>query len=115
MAQFRQVSSGILLVFALAAVPVGAASPRQSLDTPPAVVEHKVTPGETLWSISQKHHTSVGAIMDYNHLSDHNVREGMVLHIPPKEVENAQPARERHVHVVKRGEDFWDIAEHYNI
>src|SRR5688500_7945824 len=110
MAQFRQVSTGVLLAWVLAALPARAASPRgQSPNTPPPVVEHKVTRGETLWSISQKHHTSVGAVMDYNRLSDHTVREGMVLRIPPKVVITA-PAPRHRKHVVKRGQDFWDVA-----
>ena len=116
MPQFRPVSSGFLLALVLAAHPLSAAPPTrgQSPDTAPAVAEHKVTRGETLWSISQKHRTSVGAIMDFNHLPDHTVREGMVLRIPPNVVESS-PVRHQQVHVVKRGEDFWDIAEHYKI
>src|SRR5947207_548778 len=116
MPQFQPVSSAFLLALVLTALPLGAAPPRgQSLDSPPAVAEHKVTRGETLWSISQKHHTSVGAIMDFNHLPDHNVREGMVLRIPPNVVESTPVVRRQRVHVVKRGEDFWDIADHYKI
>jgi LysM repeat protein len=106
-----------MLALVLATPPLSAATPparRESLDAPAAVAEHKVTRGETLWSISQKHHTSVGAIMDFNHLPDNTVREGMVLKIPPNVVESS-PVRHQQVHVVKRGEDFWDIAEHYKI
>lgn len=104
------ISSGFLLAVVVAAGPLAAAPP----DTAPAVVDHKVTRGETLWSISQKHHTSVGAIMDYNHLPDHTVREGMLLRIPPN-VRESTPSHRHHVHVVRRGEDFWDIADHYDI
>jgi LysM repeat protein len=116
MPHFRPVSSAFVLALVLAAQPLSAAPPPrgQSLDAPPAIAEHKVTRGETLWSISQKHHTSVGAIMDFNHLPDNTVREGMVLKIPPHVVESS-PVRHQQVHVVKRGEDFWDIAEHYKI
>jgi LysM repeat protein len=116
MPQFRPVSSIFLLALVLPAYPLSAAPPArsQSLDAPAAVAEHKVTRGETLWSVSQKYHTSVGAIMDFNHLPDNTVREGMVLKIPPNVVESS-PVRHRQVHVVKRGEDFWDIAEHYKI
>ena len=116
MPQFRPVSSIFLLALVLPACPLSAAPPprSQSLDAPAAVAEHKVTRGETLWSVSQKYHTSVGAIMDFNHLPDNTVREGMTLKIPPNVVESS-PVRHKQVHVVKRGEDFWDIAEHYKI
>src|SRR5688500_878242 len=123
MSPFRRVSSGFLLVLVLlpimaysASAPKGKTAPKPGAAPTPAVVQHKVTRGETQWSISQKHRTSVGAIMEYHHLPDHNVRDGMVLRIPPKVVEAPPaPPRRKHVHVVKRGEDFWDIAAHYEV
>lgn len=117
MLSFRHLPGGLLLVF-LPVLPLVAAPPRGYPVPPsnvaPTAVEHKVTRGETLWSISQKHRTSVGAVMDYNHLPDHSVREGMVLRIPPRVVENAG-YRPPQVHVVKRGEDFWQIADRYKV
>jgi LysM repeat protein len=120
MFSFPAVSSGFLLVVVIQALPLAAAPPRSKAAPPPAetppLIQHKVLRGETLWAISQKHHTSVGAIMDFNHLPDHNVREGMTLRIPPNVVESSPPApRRQHVHIVKRGEDFWSIADRYDM
>lgn len=86
-------------------------------------VQHKVAKGETMWSISQKHQTSVGEIMEYNNLGTHVVREGMTLKIPtrtavtPGKTNDAalpRPSRES-IHIVKPGENFWTIAERYKI
>lgn len=121
MSPLRLVLGGLLLA-TLPALPLAAAPPRGGYPAPrqpsvaPTVVEHKVTRGETLWSISQKHGTSVGAIMDYNHLPDHDVREGVVLRIPPRVTEQPPPAPvSQHLHTVRRGEDFWDIADRYEM
>lgn len=118
MFSIRPLSGGLLVVL-LPALPLVAASPRGYPDRPasvaPTVVQHKVARGETLWSISQKHRTSVGAVMDYNHLPDHNVREGMILRIPPRVADNGGYYHAPRIHVVKRGEDFWGIAERYRV
>lgn len=91
-----------------------AAASKEKTQTQPPHVEHKVTRGETLWRIAQKHKTSVGAIMDYNRMSDQMVREGMTLRIPTPRPQDAKSSRE-HLHVVKGGETFWSIAEDYGI
>ncbi len=121
MSPLRLVLGGLLLV-TLPALPLAAATPRGGYPASrqpivaPTAGEHKVTRGETLWSISQKHGTSVGAIMDYNHLPDHNVREGMILRVPPRVVEQPPPPPgNQHLHTVRRSEDFWDIADRYEI
>lgn len=104
---------GLLMVatVACATLPLSAAAPRT-----PVVnhVEHKVTRGETLWSIAQKHRTSMGAIMDFNHMPNEVVREGMVLRIPTGAAEDPRKVR-RQIHIVDEGETFWSIAEDYHI
>lgn len=104
---------GLLMatVVASAALTLSAAAPRS-----PAAnhVEHKVTRGETLWSIAQKHRTSVGAIMDFNHMPNEVIREGMLLRIPSAAVEDPRKVR-RQIHIVDEGETFWSIADDYHI
>ncbi|HSI61999.1 MAG TPA: LysM peptidoglycan-binding domain-containing protein [Candidatus Saccharimonadia bacterium] len=110
---------GLLLMMcsgtpALAAAATTPSSKAKSQTLAPAYVEHKVTRGETLWRIAQKHKTSVGSIMDYNRMSDQIVREGMTLRIPTPRPQDAKTQRE-HLHVVKSSETFWSIADDYGI
>lgn len=108
---------GGMLLVACTAVTLAASPARttagKSQETP-AYVVHKVTRGETLWRISQKHQTSVGAIMDYNRMTDQTVREGMTLRIPIKKPEVQKQPRQ-HLHIVADGETFWSIADRYSI
>ncbi len=113
---------GGLLLMACSGTPASAAAATtpsskgkaKSQTLPPAYVEHKVTRGETLWRIAQKHKTSVGSIMDYNRMSDQMVREGMTLRIPTPRPQDPKTQRE-HLHVVKGRETFWSIADEYGI
>jgi LysM repeat protein len=118
-ALMRVLLGGLLLTACSATPLLGAAAtptPKGKPQTPrPAYVEHKVTRGETLWRISQKHKTSVGAIMDYNRMSDQTVREGMTLRIPTPQPQDAKAASRQQIHVVKGGETFWSIADDYHI
>lgn len=116
MCSFRALQGGMLLML-LTALPVEAAPPRGPAprsSTVPDYAEHKVTRGETLWSISQKHQTSVGVIMDFNHLPNQTVREGMILRIPRRATEDPRKLRQ-HIHVIESGETFWSIAEKYDV
>jgi LysM repeat protein len=47
-------------------------------------LEHKVSKGETLFSIAKKYGLSVGEILEANGLTDLTIREGMVLKVPVK-------------------------------
>lgn len=84
-------------------------------------VLHTVKRGETIWSICQKHQTSIGELMEYNQLSNDIVREGMILKIPKREAPAkiaATPSRaikKTDVHLVKPGETFWSIAADHRI
>jgi Tfp pilus assembly protein PilO len=55
------------------------------INTSSAFTEHKVIPGDTLYSISRKYYGSgskVDAIKKYNNLSDNNLKVGKILIIP---------------------------------
>jgi len=54
-------------------------------------LEHKVSKGETLFSIAKKYGLSVGEIIEANGLTDLNIREGMVLKVPVKAKVLEQP------------------------
>jgi LysM repeat protein len=47
-------------------------------------LEHKVSKGETLFSIAKRYGLSVGEILEANGLTDLTIREGMVLKVPVK-------------------------------
>ncbi len=103
-----------VLLSALCAAPAPAkTAPKQGTPAPLPYVEHKVTRGETLWRIAQKHRTSVGAIMDYNRMADQTVKEGSTLRIPKPQPQVPRPRQQ--VHVVRDGETFWSIAERYHL
>jgi len=76
--------------------------------------EHVVKKGETLWSIAQAHNTSVGEIMDYNHLPTQTVRDGTPLKIPHRATESPRNARQ-HIHIMQEGQSFWSIADDYGV
>lgn len=100
--------------------PLSAATAKSSAVKPAktaakAYDEHVVKKGETLWSIAQAHNTSVGEVMDYNHLSNQTVREGVTLKIPHKtEVADKESVRQ-HIHVVEDGQTFWSVADEYGV
>jgi LysM repeat protein len=54
-------------------------------------LEHKVSKGETLFSIAKKYGLSVGEILEANGLTDLTIREGMVLKVPVKAKVLEQP------------------------
>ncbi|OAN10098.1 N-acetylmuramoyl-L-alanine amidase [Exiguobacterium undae] len=49
-----------------------------------SINSYKVLPGDTLWSISQKHQISVKQIMDWNNLSSHFIYVGDILIVSKK-------------------------------
>ncbi|MFZ8832364.1 MAG: LysM peptidoglycan-binding domain-containing protein [Thermodesulfobacteriaceae bacterium] len=54
-------------------------------------LEHKVSKGETLFSLAKKYGLSVGEILEANGLTDLTIREGMVLKVPVKAKVLEQP------------------------
>jgi LysM repeat protein len=86
----------------------------KTIQSTKAYQDHIVKRGETLWSIAQQHGTSVGEVMDYNHMPNEAVREGMTLKIPQRQVTDPRKARQ-HIHIVAEGETFWTVASDYGV
>lgn len=55
----------------------------------PKSVSHKVTKGETLYSISKKYHSTIAQVQKANKLKSNKIRIGQVLHIPTKQLASA--------------------------
>ncbi|ETI67395.1 LysM peptidoglycan-binding and 3D domain-containing protein [Neobacillus vireti] len=66
--------------------------------------EVTVEKGDTLWGLSQEHHTSVENIQKWNHLSTPLIHTGDVLTI----------ATEKH-YTVEQGDTLWGVAVKYEV
>ena len=66
--------------------------------------EHKVTKGDTLWSISQKYNTTVDRLKSLNNLKNNVLSIGQILKIT-----NAKST-----HTVVKGDTLWSLSQTYN-
>ncbi len=94
-------------------------------------VRHKIKSGEALLNIAKKYDTTVNVIRKANNISGNNIRAGKHLVIPvslksdqeytysisqrKKGVINKARSRSSLVHIVKRGDTLWDIAQKYKV
>jgi nucleoid-associated protein YgaU len=53
-------------------------------NTAAASISHTVVSGDSLWSLSRKHGTTIEAIQSANGLSNTNIRTGQILTIPSR-------------------------------
>jgi len=75
-------------------------------------ITHKVTKGETLWSISKQYNTPLEPILAYNNIKDKDsLSIGQIIKI----LQSNLPAADHTMHVVKKGETLWTIAQQYNL
>jgi len=75
-------------------------------------ITHKVTKGDTLWSISKRYNVSLESILALNNIKDKDTLSiGQIIKIPQGNL----PAADSTVHVVKKGESLWSIAQKYNL
>jgi len=81
-----------------------------------ASILHIVMPGETLYTIAQRHGTTVALLMMANHLTDYRIRVYQTLAIPPEGwdgwPELLTPGS-RQSHVVQAGDTLFSIARQY--
>jgi membrane-bound lytic murein transglycosylase D len=102
-------------------------------------INHKIRPGETLSQISQKYGVSMSEIKKFNGIRGTLIRAGKYLVIPyPQNKAYAKqlakssarrstsykrrskpvksiPGKQKYVHVVKKGQALWDIANLYGV
>jgi len=77
-------------------------------------ITHKVTNGDTLWSISKQYNTPLKLILALNNIKDKDILSiGQIIKIP-QDKDNL-PAVDYTMHIVKKGETLWSIAQKYNL
>ncbi|MBT8141822.1 MAG: LysM peptidoglycan-binding domain-containing protein [Gammaproteobacteria bacterium] len=92
---------------------------------------YQVKPGDTLSVLARRNKTSIVAIQQANSLQGHNLRAGQHLLIPQASASQAkysktQDARRQRIqstnrkgtrinYVVKPGDSFWKISNHFNV
>ncbi|WP_394753227.1 LysM peptidoglycan-binding domain-containing protein [Crenothrix sp.] len=96
-------------------------------DTDPSfTARYKVRAGETLSTIASRHHLTVKALRQANHLAANSVNSGSYLHVPPtkntevvseikkiaKEVKD-KPDNNSRFYTVKKGDTFWNVSQRF--
>jgi len=75
-------------------------------------ITHKVTKGETLWSISKQYNTPLEPILAFNHIKDKDTLSiGQIIKI----LQGNLPAADSTMYTVKKGDTLWTIAQQYNL
>lgn len=75
-------------------------------------ITHKVTKGDTLWSISKQYNISFELILDLDNIKDKDTLSiDQIIKIPQGNL----PAADYTVHIVKKGDTLWTIAQRYNL
>ena len=86
--------------------------PFHSLANNDEFISYKVTKGDSLWSISQKYNISLDLILSYNQIKQKDILSlGQIIKIPQDNFQNADCI----VHIVRKGETLWSIAQKYNL
>jgi len=75
-------------------------------------ITHKVTKGDTLWSITKQYNISLESILALNNIKDKDTLSiGQIVKI----YQDNLPAADYTMYVVKKGESLWSIAQKYNL
>ena len=93
----------------------GGATPRQSVASSVVHTPYKIRPGDTLSEIAEKSHTSLTAIKRANpYVKANRLKVGQVINIPGAGV-SPDAIKRPDVHIVRRGDSIWNIAQHYGL
>lgn len=71
-----------------------------------ATTNYRVQPGDSLWKVAQKFHTTVNNLKKLNNNWSNKVRVGQTLRVPA-----AQTKASGWVYSVKRGDSLWKVAK----
>jgi LysM repeat protein len=75
-------------------------------------IAHKVTKGDTLWSISKQYNISLESIFAFNNIKDKDTLSiGQIIKIP----QDSLSAVDYIMCIVKKGDTLWSIAQKYNL
>jgi LysM repeat protein len=75
-------------------------------------ITHKVTKGDTLWSITKQYNISLESILVLNNIKDKDTLSiGQIVKIYQDNLSAADYA----MHIVKKGDTLWSIARQYNL
>ena len=75
-------------------------------------ITHKVTKGDTLWSITKQYNMSLESILALNNIKDKDTLSiGQIVKIYQDNLSAADYA----MHIVKKGDTLWSIARQYNL
>lgn len=120
--QLRQLIGGVLVGTMLAvsvSAPAGARLderieiPVEEQEAAPAADDrpclYRVQPGDSLWTIAERHHTDVQTLADINGLDENDfIREGQILTLPGGAIGST-------THLVGEGENLAVIAKRYRV
>src|SRR5665648_655002 len=75
-------------------------------------ITYEVTNGDTLWSLSKEYNTPLKLILDINDVEDKDTLSiGQIIKIPQDNLQADNYA----IHIVKKGESLWSIAQECNL
>lgn len=75
-------------------------------------ITHKVTKGDTLWSISKQYNISLESILAFDNIKDKDILSiGQIIKIPQVSL----PTVDYIMCIVKKGDTLWSIAQKYNL
>ena len=117
--RFLQPSLGLLVLLPMAwlaplnsvARTASSADQDEAERVPPG--HHRVLRGETVWSIAMRYNTSVGEIMDANHLDSGKLKPGTLLRIPSSD--GSGSSHHSKSYVVQEVDTAHSIARSYHI